>query len=93
LSSEVSYEAQAAIALEMSAPDRFMQSSNYNYPIHFAGQDGTTIVKLANYSRALAADVRQNTAVSRYPLSCTGRSLVSQLICAAKSRKIQVINR
>jgi hydrogenase maturation protein HypF len=68
LSSEVSYEAQAAIALEMSAPDRFMQSSNYNYPYSFAGQDGTTIVKLAELFAALAADVRQNTAVSKISL-------------------------
>jgi len=68
LSGEVSYEAQAAIALEMSAPDRFTLGKINVYPYSFSAQNETTMVKLGELFAAIVSDVRQNTAVSTISL-------------------------
>ena len=51
LSDEVSYEAQAAIALEMQAPDRFVQAKMKTYPYSFDEQNGVTLVRLGELFR------------------------------------------
>ena len=64
LSDEVSYEAQAAIALEMQAPDRFIQARLKTYPYSFGEQNGVTVVKLGELFSAVINDIRNNVAVS-----------------------------
>ena len=68
LSDEVSYEAQAAIALEMQAPDRFVQAKMKTYPYSFDEQKGVTLVRLGELFRAIVEDVRENVAVSTISL-------------------------
>ena len=68
LSEEVSYEAQAAIALEMQAPDRFIQAKIKTYPYSFEEQNGVTVVKLGELFAAIVYDVRKNVAVSAISL-------------------------
>ena len=68
LSDEVSYEAQAAIALEMQAPDRLAQTKINSYPYSFEEQNGVTIVKLGELFSAIVDDVRKNVAVSTISL-------------------------
>jgi hydrogenase maturation protein HypF len=59
---KVDYEAQAAIELEMAAPDDF-QSTN-SYPFFIAEQDGVKIVKLSELFRAIIHDVENSLPVS-----------------------------
>jgi len=65
---EVSYEAQAAIALEMRALDRLAQTTINSYPYSFEVQNGVTIVKLGELFSAIVDDVRKNVAVSTISL-------------------------
>jgi hydrogenase maturation protein HypF len=58
LSTEVSYEAQAAIVLEMQVPNRFAQMKINSYPYSFVEQNGVTIVKLRELFSAIVDDVR-----------------------------------
>ena len=64
LSGEVSYEAQAAIALEMQAPDRFEKAKIKTYPYTLEEQKGIIIVKLGELFSALVDDVRNNMGIS-----------------------------
>ena len=64
LSAEVSYEAQAAIALEMQAPDRFVRTKINFYPYSFEEQHGVTIVKLGELFSAIVDDVKNKVGVS-----------------------------
>ena len=64
LSAEVSYEAQAAIALEMQAPDRLTKTRMGNYPYSFEEQVGITVVKLGELFSALVSDARNKIAMS-----------------------------
>jgi hydrogenase maturation protein HypF len=64
LSGEVSYEAQAAIALEMQAPERFVRTKINFYPYSFKEQHGVTIVKLGELFSAIVADVKNKVGVS-----------------------------
>jgi hydrogenase maturation protein HypF len=68
LNGEVSYEAQAAIALEMQAPTRFIQSRIKTYPYSFEQQNGVTVIKLRELFAAVIDDVRKNIAVSAISL-------------------------
>jgi hydrogenase maturation protein HypF len=68
LSYEVSYEAEAAVALEMQAPDRFTKTRIKTYPYSFEEQNGVTIVKLAELFSGIVEDVRDKAAVSAISL-------------------------
>ena len=68
LSDAVSYEAQAAIALEMQAPDRSAQTKINSYPYSFEVQNGVTIVKLGELFSTVVDDVRKNVTVSTISL-------------------------
>ena len=63
LSREVSYEAEAAVALEMRAPDRFTKTRIKTYPYSFEEQNGVTVVKLGALFAAVVDDVRNKVAV------------------------------
>jgi hydrogenase maturation protein HypF len=64
LSHEVSYEAEAAVALEMQAPDRFTKTRIKPYPYSFGEHNGVTVVKLAKLFSAVVDDVRNKAPVS-----------------------------
>ena len=68
LSREVSYEAEAAVALEMQAPDRFTKTRIKTYPYSFEEQNGVTVVKLGELFSAVVDDVRNKVAVSAISL-------------------------
>jgi hydrogenase maturation protein HypF len=68
LSHEVSYEAEAAVSLEMRAPDRFTKTRIQTYPYSFDEQNGVTIVKLAELFSGIVEDVRDKAAVSAISL-------------------------
>jgi hydrogenase maturation protein HypF len=68
LSNEVSYEAQAAIALEMQAPDKFTKTQTEIYPYSFEEQSGVTIVKLGELFSSIVGDVRNSVTVSTISL-------------------------
>ena len=59
---KVDYEAQAAIELEMAAPDDFQ--SIESYPFFIAEQDGVKIVKLSELFQAVIHDVENRLPVS-----------------------------
>jgi len=59
---KVDYEAQAAIELEMAAPDDFQ--SIESYPFFIAEQDGVKIVKLSELFQAIIHDVENRLPVS-----------------------------
>jgi hydrogenase maturation protein HypF len=64
LRTEVSYEAQAAIALEMQAPDRFKKAKIKTYPYTLEEQKGIIIVKLGELFSTIVDDVRNNMGIS-----------------------------
>ena len=68
LNGEVSYEAQAAIALEMQAPDRFPHTKIETYPYSFKETSGVTVVKLGELFVAIVDDLRNNVAVATISL-------------------------
>jgi hydrogenase maturation protein HypF len=68
LSREVSYEAEAAVALEMQAPDRFTKTGIKTYPYSFKEQNGVNDVKLGKLFSAVVDDVRNQVAVSAISL-------------------------
>ncbi|MFZ1915393.1 MAG: carbamoyltransferase HypF [Dehalococcoidales bacterium] len=68
LSREVSYEAEAAVALEMQAPDRFTKTGIKTYPYSFEEQNGVTVMKLGELLSAVVDDVRNKVAVSAISL-------------------------
>jgi len=59
---KVDYEAQAAIELEMAAPDDFQGTDSY--PFFIAEQDGVKIVKLSELFQAIIHDVENRLPVS-----------------------------
>jgi hydrogenase maturation protein HypF len=61
---EVSYEAQAAIMLEMQAPDRYVKAKIATYPYVFEEKQGATTVRLGGLFQTLADDVRNQVDVS-----------------------------
>ena len=64
LSNEVSYEAQAAIALELQAPDSLAHTKTKIYPYSFEEQARVTIVKLGELFLAIVDDLRNKVGVS-----------------------------
>ncbi|MBA7596346.1 Carbamoyltransferase HypF [subsurface metagenome] len=58
----VDYEAQAAIELEMAAPDDFQSTDSY--PFSIAEQDGVKIVKLSELFQAIIHDLENGLPVS-----------------------------
>jgi hydrogenase maturation protein HypF len=68
LCGEVSYEAQAAIALEMKVSDRFTPGKIDVYPYSFETQTDTTVVKLGELFAAMSADGRNKVTVSMLSL-------------------------
>jgi hydrogenase maturation protein HypF len=88
LSHEVSYEAEAAVALEMQAPARFTQTRIKTYPYTFEEQNGVTIVKLAGLFSGIVADVRNKAPVSAISLKL--HQTVAQItveMCGVVSRQ------
>ncbi len=65
---EIDYEAQAAIALEMQAPDRIRKNSASTYPFSFAEESGVTVVKLGDLFSSVVDDIRNDIAVSEISL-------------------------
>jgi hydrogenase maturation protein HypF len=65
---EISYEAQAAIELEMVAEGEHHSRSVKPYPFDIAEQDGLRVVKLAKLIAAIAKDVRGGVPTSRISL-------------------------
>ena len=68
LSNESTYEAQAAIALEMQAPDKFGRGKIVTYPWSYETQNGVIMIKLKELFSAIVDDVRRNVAVSEISL-------------------------
>jgi hydrogenase maturation protein HypF len=68
LNGEVSYEAQAAIALEMQAPGRFAHTKMETYPWSFEETSGVTIVTLGELFSAIVDDLRNKVAVATISL-------------------------
>jgi hydrogenase maturation protein HypF len=68
LNREVSYEAEAAVALEMRAPDRFTRTGIGTYPYSFEEQNGVIVVKLGELFGAIVDDVKNRVAVSAISL-------------------------
>jgi hydrogenase maturation protein HypF len=68
LSHEVSYEAEAAVALEMQAPDRFIKTRIKTYHYSFEEQNGVTIVKLGDLFSGIVAEVRNKAPISAISL-------------------------
>ncbi len=64
LCGEVSYEAQAAILMEMKVSARFTPGKIDVYPYSFETQTDTTMVKLGELFAAMSADVRNKVTVS-----------------------------
>ena len=82
---EVSYEAEAAVALEMRAPDRFTRTGIKTYPYSFEEQNGVTVVKLGELFAGVVDDVRNKLPVSAISLKL--HQTVAQ-ITVAMCRKI-----
>jgi len=85
LNREVSYEAEAAVALEMRAPDRVTRTGIGTYPYSFEEQNGVTVVKLGELFSAVVDDVRNKVAISAISLKL--HQTVAQ-ITVATCRKI-----
>jgi hydrogenase maturation protein HypF len=68
LSDTATYEAQAAIALEMQAPDKPGRGKIVTYPYLFENQKGVTVVKLGELFAAIVDDVRRNVTVPEISL-------------------------
>ena len=65
---EISYEAQAAIELEMVAEGARLSHSSKLYPFDIVEQDGSRVVKLAKLIAAIIGDVRADVPASRISL-------------------------
>jgi hydrogenase maturation protein HypF len=63
LTGEVSYEAQAAVGLEMRAADRYSAAGLKTYPYSFGESAGLTIIKTGHLFAAIADDVRKGANV------------------------------
>ena len=63
----IDYEAQAAVELEMAAPDGFGDIKAY--PFSILEQDGVRIIKLGDLFRAIIADMERGLAASEISLS------------------------
>jgi hydrogenase maturation protein HypF len=68
LTYEVSYEAQAAIALEIRAPNKIARGKIAIYPYSLVEENGVTVVKLGELFSAIVDDVRENVTVSTVSL-------------------------
>jgi len=68
LTYESTYEAQAAITLEMQAPDKFGRGKIITYPWSFETQNGVTVIKLKELFSAIVDEVRNGVAVSEISL-------------------------
>ena len=60
---EVDYEAQAAIELEMLAPDEVGESVPEPYPFSIENENGVGVVKLGSLMQALVSDVKNQVPV------------------------------
>jgi len=63
---EIDYEAQAAIELEMLAPDKINKAGSY--PFSIEGEGGMRVVKLRELLAAVVADVRNKVTVAEISL-------------------------
>jgi len=75
---EVDYEAQAAIELEMLAPDEVSNYEGECYPFFIVEQQGVRVVKLAGLFKALVQDVRGRVPVDI--ISMKFHNTVAQII-------------
>ena len=64
LSTEISYEAQAAIMLEMRASDKIVHNKMKNYPFGLTEQSGVNIVKLEELFSAVIEDIKKKMDIS-----------------------------
>jgi hydrogenase maturation protein HypF len=88
LNGEVSYEAQAAIALEMQAPDKFAKAKIKTYPYLLEEQAGVTVVKLGELFPAIVDDVRNDVDVSNISLKLHHTvAKITVEMCSKISRK------
>jgi len=86
---EISYEAQAAIELEMVAEGE--RRSVKLYPFEIVEQDGMKIIKLAKLIAAIAKDVRDSVPASR--VSLRFHSTVAQIVremCLSISKDVGI---
>ena len=61
---EIDYEAQAAIELEMAAPDKVDDFEDESYPFAIIEEQGVRVVRLAGLISSIARDVRTGVPVS-----------------------------
>ncbi|MCX6003666.1 MAG: carbamoyltransferase HypF, partial [Chloroflexi bacterium] len=64
LNYEIDYEAQAAIALEMQAPDKIRKNKVGTYPFSFTEESEVTVVKLGELFSSVVWDIKNCVAVS-----------------------------
>jgi hydrogenase maturation protein HypF len=75
---EIDYEAQAAIELEMLAPNEVGKSGLKLYPFSIVEHQGTKVVKLAQLFSAVAQDVKNQTPIPL--MSLKFHNTVAQII-------------
>jgi hydrogenase maturation protein HypF len=91
LSYEVSYEAQAAIALEMQASNRTTKGKIENYPYSLAETAGVTVVKLGELFSTVIDDIRNDVSVSTISLKL--HKTIAQItvdMCKTISKKTDI---
>jgi hydrogenase maturation protein HypF len=76
---EISYEAQAAIELEMVAEGARRSRSTKLYPFEIVEQNGSRVVKLVKLIAAIVDDVRSSVPTSRVSLKF--QKTVAQVVC------------
>ncbi|MDD4985353.1 MAG: carbamoyltransferase HypF [Dehalococcoidales bacterium] len=75
---KIDYEAQAAIELEMAAPDNVEDFENESYPFAIVEEQGVRVVKLSGVISAVARDVRAGVPAPR--ISARFHHTVAQII-------------
>ncbi|MBA7675427.1 Carbamoyltransferase HypF [subsurface metagenome] len=75
---EIDYEAQAAIELEMLAPNEVGKSGLKLYPFSIVEHQGTKVIKLAQLFSAVAQDVKNQTPIPL--ISLKFHNTVAQII-------------
>ncbi len=91
---DISYEAQAAIELEMAAQGERRSYSSKSYPFEIVAQDGSRVVKLAKLIAAIVKDVRSSVPASRISLKfhMTAAQIVREMCSSiSKDNGIKVV--
>ncbi|MFC2050987.1 carbamoyltransferase HypF [Chloroflexota bacterium] len=77
--SEIDYEGQAAIELEMAAYDAVDKVGNDSYPYSIIEHDGTNIIRLKELLSAIVGDLYQG--VDKATISASFHNTVARMIC------------